>query len=156
MVDQPAVAAVEEVAAVSNAQFNRPSDRYGSDLIRPGLLPGLLGSGACLAGLWASGTDWMIMVLFAVSILSAIMVFFCIQAARVQPAPATRSQPAERDRRPLVIFFGIALAVIVIVYNPISPFVLTASGTGWQLAQVAAGAVMFFAGVLVRTPAPKG
>ncbi|MCX6494244.1 MAG: hypothetical protein NTY82_00500 [Actinobacteria bacterium] len=141
---------------MSNAQFNRPSDRYGSDLIRPGLLPGLLGSGACLAGLWASGTDWMIMVLFAVSILSAIMVFFCIQAARVQPAPATRSQPAERDRRPLVIFFGIALAVIVIVYNPISPFVLTASGTGWQLAQVAAGAVMFFAGVLVRTPAPKG
>lgn len=140
---------------MSNAQFNRPTGRYGSDLIRPGLLPGLLGSGACVSGLWASGTDWMITVLFAVSILSAILAFFCIQAVRVAPAPATRNRPAERDRRPLAAVFAVLLLVIVIVYNPIWPFVITATGTGWQLAQVASGAVIFAAGVLVRTLAPK-
>lgn len=129
-------------AAVSNARSTRPDDRYGSDLIRPGLLPGLLGSAACLAGLWASGTDWMITVLFAVSILGAIVLFFCAQALRVA--------------RALSLTFMVLLAVIVVVYNPIAPLVLTATGTAWQLVQVASGATLFAAGVLVRTPAPKG
>lgn len=151
-----AAVAVAVVAEVSNAQANRPSNRYGSDLIRPGLLPGLLGSAACLGGLWASGTDWMITILYAVSILAAILVFFCVQAVRVIPRTATRNHLADRDFRSLFVVFAVLLAVVAVVYNPIWPFVLTAAGTGWQLAQVASGALMFACGVLVKTPAPKG
>jgi hypothetical protein len=51
--------------------------------------------------------------------------------------------------------FAALLVVIVVVYNPIMPFVLTANGTFWQLAQVATGAVLFAAGVLVKTPSPE-
>ena len=134
---------------------SRPNDRYGSDLIRPGLLPGLLGSAACLAGLWASGTDWMITILYAVSILAAILVFFCVQAMRVSPRPPTRNRVADRDLRAVFVVFAALLTVVVVVYNPILPLVLSATGTGWQLAQVASGALLFASGVLVKTPAPK-
>lgn len=140
------VAGEVEVVAVSNSRSGRPADRYGSDQIRPGLLPGLLGSAAAIAGLWASGTEWMITVLFAVSILSAILFFFCVTAFRAQG----------KSRRPAVaLTFAILLVIIVVVYNPVAPFVLTASGTGWQLVQVATGAILFAAGVVVKTPAPQ-
>ncbi len=130
-------------------------------MIRPGLLPGLLGSAAAIAGLWASGTDWMITVLFAVSILSAILFFFCVQALRAtEPADsrgvARRSAPAPTpQKKSTVVVFAVLLVIIVVVYNPVSPFVLTTTGTLWQLAQVATGAVIFAAGVLVKTPAPE-
>jgi len=50
---------------------------------------------------------------------------------------------------------AVLLVVVVVVYNPIAPLVLTASGTAWQLAQVATGAVLFATGVLVKTSAPE-
>lgn len=150
----PAAAVEEEVAEVSNAQSSRSSDRYGSNQIRPGFLPGLLGSAAAVAGLWANGTEWMITILFAVSILAAIIFFFCLQALRSDDA-GTKNQRARRQARITATVCAVLLVAIVVVYNPIVPFVLTASGTFWQLTQVATGAVLFAAGVLVKTPSSE-
>jgi hypothetical protein len=152
--DSPAVAVAGEVAEVSNSRSQRSSDRYGSNQIRPGFLPGLLGSAAAVAGLWANGTEWMITILFAVSILAAIIFFFCLSALRADDASA-KNQRARSQARATAGVFAALLAVIVVAYNPIMPFVLTANGTLWQLAQVATGAVLFAAGVLVKTPSPE-
>ena len=128
---------------MSNSRSRRPEDRYGSNLIRPGLLPGLLAAAVCIAGLWLNDTEWMIFVLFTVSILGAILGYFCIQALRVDNPGA---------RRATTVSLLVLLTVIVIIYNPVLPFVLSATGTLWQLGQVLSGAVLFVAGVLVRTP----
>ena len=163
--DSPAVAVEEEVAEVSNSQSSRSSDRYGSNQIRPGFLPGLLGSAAAVAGLWANGTEWMITSLFAVSILAAIIFFFCLQALRSDDTGSNHSSGAQRgssqrnsasrQARITATVCAVLLVAIVVVYNPIVPFVLTASGTFWQLTQVATGAVLFAAGVLVKTPSTE-
>ena len=150
--------AEEEVAEVSNSRSQRPNDRYGSDQIRPGFLPGLLGSGAAVAGLWANGTEWMITILFAVSIFAAIIFFFCVSSLRADDAGSKNQRTRDRVRgqsRATASVFAALLVIIVVVYNPVLPFVLTASGTFWQLAQVATGAVLFAAGVLVKTPSSE-
>ena len=148
-----------EVVAVSNSSSRRPANRYGSDRIRPGLLPGLLGAAAAIAGLWANGTEWMITVLFAVSILAAVLLVFCVQAVRSRPSSATaRRSPSpstSSDRKLVPVLCGVLLVIVVIVYNPIAPLVLTATGTAWQVGQVATGALLFATGVLVTTPAPE-
>jgi archaellum biogenesis protein FlaJ (TadC family) len=146
--------AEEEVAEVSNSRSQRPNDRYGSNQIRPGFLPGLLGSAAAVAGLWANGTEWMITILFVVSIFAAIIFFFCIQALRADD-PASKNQRVQGQSRTTASVFAALLVIIVVVYNPVMPLVLTASGTFWQLAQVATGAVLFAAGVLVKTPSSE-
>ena len=156
--DSPAVAVAGEAAEVSNSRSQRSSDRYGSNQIRPGFLPGLLGSAAAVAGLWANGTEWMITILFAVSILAAIIFFFCLSALRADDSGSKNQRtrpPARGQSRATASVFAALLVVIVVVYNPIMPFVLTANGTFWQLAQVATGAVLFAAGVLVKTPSPE-
>lgn len=150
--------AEEEEAEVSNSRSERPNGRYGSNQIRPGFLPGLLGSAAAVAGLWANGTEWMITILFAVSIFAAIIFFFCIQSLRADDAGSKneRGRDAARGQsRATASVFTALLVVIVVVYNPVMPLVLTASGTFWQLAQVATGAVLFAAGVLVKTPSSE-
>ena len=157
--DFPEAAAEEEVVEVSNSSSHRPADRYGSNQIRPGLLPGLLGAAAAIAGLWANGTEWMITVLFAVSIMAAVLVVFCVQSVRSRTAPSA-PQRARRSEEPtqqkfVPVVCAVLLVVVVVVYNPIAPLVLTASGTAWQLAQVATGAVLFATGVLVKTSAPE-
>lgn len=139
---------------MSNSRSQRPGDRYGSNQIRPGFLPGLLGSAAAVAGLWANGTEWMITILFAVSIFSAIIFFFCLSALRADDS-SSNNQPARRTARITASVFAVLLVIIVVVYNPVVPFVLTASGTFWQLTQVATGAVLFAAGVLVKTPSSE-
>ena len=153
-----AAAAAGEAAEVSNSRSQRPSDRYGSNQIRPGFLPGLLGSAAAVAGLWANGTEWMITILFAVSILAAIIFFFCVSALRSDEASSKNQRtrdPARGQARATASVFAALLVVIVVVYNPIFPLVLTANGTFWQLGQVATGAVLFAAGVLVKTPSSE-
>lgn len=152
----------EEVAEVSNSRSERPNNRYGSNQIRPGFLPGLLGSAAAVAGLWANGTEWMITILFAVSIFAAIIFFFCIQSLRADDSGSKNQRTqdsaqgqARGQARTTASLFAALLVIIVVAYNPVVPFVLTASGTFWQLAQVATGAVLFAAGVLVKTPSSE-
>ena len=142
------------MAEVSNSRSQRPNDRYGSNQIRPGFLPGLLGSASAVAGLWANGTEWMITILFAVSIFAAIIFFFCVSSLRADDS-GPKNQRVRGQARATASVFAALLVVIVVVYNPVMPFVLTATGTFWQLAQVATGAVLFAAGVLVKTPSPQ-
>jgi cobalamin synthase len=139
---------------VSNSRSQRPNDRYGNNQIRPGFVPGLLGSAAAVAGLWANGTEWMITILFAVSIFAAIIFFFCVSSLRADDA-GSKNQRVRGQSRVTASVFAALLVIIVVVYNPVVPFVLTASGTFWQLAQVATGAVLFAAGVLVKTPSSE-
>lgn len=111
--------------------------------IRPGILPGILGALATLSGLFLFTTDWFITVQFAVSILAAIMIAFAFQG-----------------RSGKSYAFIPFLALIVIAWNPIVNFTSTIStalgSQGWLLLQVAASIVIFVAGVMIKTVAPKG
>jgi hypothetical protein len=100
----------------------------------------------------------MITILFAVSIFAAIIFFFCIQSLRADDAGSKNQRtrdPVRGQSRATASVFAALLVIIVVVYNPVVPFVLTASGTFWQLTQVATGAVLFAAGVLVKTPSSE-
>ena len=115
------------------------------EYIRPGILPGLLGALAVLSGLFLYSTDWFITIEFAVSILAAIMVAFSLQGRLV---------------RPVVTYVFVPLLVaIVVIWNPIVNFSTTVATAltpqGWMLAEVAAAVVVFLAGVLTKTVAPK-
>ena len=115
------------------------------EFLRPGVLPGLLGSLAIIGGLFLFGSDWFITIQFAVSILAAIVATFAIQGGNVRPVVSWVST--------------ILLAVVVVVWNPIvnlSATVATAlTPQGWMLAEVAAAVVVFTAGVLIKTVAPS-
>jgi Cu/Ag efflux pump CusA len=84
--------------------------------------------------------------------------FFCVASLRADDAGSKNqgTRPSARSQsRVTASVFAALLVIIVVVYNPVVPFVLTASGTFWQLAQVATGAVLFAAGVLVKTPSSE-
>jgi bacteriorhodopsin len=111
------------------------------EYFRPGLLPGILGSLAVLTGLFAFKSEWFITVQFAVSILSAIMIAFALQGRTVRPR--------------VTFIFTPLLAVVVIVWNPIVNLTTNFTGQAWMLSEVAAAIVVFFAGMLIKTVAPK-
>jgi uncharacterized membrane protein YoaK (UPF0700 family) len=111
------------------------------EYFRPGLLPGILGSLAVLAGLFAFKSEWFITVQFAVSILSAIMIAFALQGRTVRPR--------------VTFIFTPLLALVVIVWNPIVNLTTNFTGQAWMPSEVAAAIVVFFAGMLIKTVAPK-
>ena len=93
--------------------------RYPDAVMRPGILPGILGSVAILLGLWLVGTEWEFAVRLAASILAAIVVVFCVQA---------------RQRKYIVP--GILVGIIVVTWNPVCPVARSvqercARGWGW-------------------------
>jgi len=112
--------------------------RYPDDVMRPGILPGILGAVSVLLGLWLVGTEWVFAVRLAASILAAIMVVFCIQA-----------------RRRKFIAQGVLLGVIVVIWNPvidlITPF--TVLGQGWLFIELLAAAIMLWAGSSIKVAA---
>ncbi len=116
----------------------RPND---PQLIRPAVLPGVLGSLATLSGLFLFGTDWFITIQFAVSILAAIVGAFALQSRTTKGY--------------ITVPF---LAAVVVVWNPIvnlSTAVASALGPqGWMLAEIAAAVIIFVSGVLIKTIAP--
>ncbi len=111
--------------------------RYPDAVMRPGILPGILGATGILLGLWLVGTEWVFAVRLAGSILAAIMLVFCIQA-----------------RKTSYIAFGILLAAIVVVWNPVIDLItpLTVLGQGWLFMEIFAAAVMLWAGFLIKVP----
>jgi hypothetical protein len=115
------------------------------EYMRPGILPGLLGALAVLSGLFLYSTDWFITIEFAVSILSAIMVAFSLQGRLVRPV--------------ITYVFVPLLIAIVVIWNPIVNFSTTVATAltpqGWMLTEVAAAVIVFLAGVLTKTIAPK-
>lgn len=107
-------------------------------MIRPGIAPGILGVSAVFIGMVVTGSEWFLTVLFAVSILAAIMCFFSFQAHNAKTA----------------VFIPL-FAIVAIVFNPIVRVSESFSGQPWLLAQVAAAAVFFVGGFMIKTPAPK-
>ena len=108
------------------------------EVFRPGIIPGILGSAAMFIGMATYETDWYITVLFAISILAAVMVVFSYQSLG-------------REK-----FVFIPLFVIITIYwNPI--FRLNegwdSGGQLWLLIQVAAAAVFFLGAFMTKTPA---
>jgi len=108
------------------------------DMIRPGIVPGILGVSAVFIGMVVFGSEWFLTVLFAVSILAAIMCVFAFQAHSAKTA----------------VFIPL-FAIVAVVFNPIVRISDGFSGQPWLLGQVAAAAVFFLGGFLIKTPAPK-
>ena len=119
---------------MSNTRSNRPAQ---AEVIRPGIVPGILGSAAALVGLFIA-IEWFITIQFIVAILAAIMAVFAIQSKGWR-----------------MFVFVPLFVVIVVVYNPIFPLTQGWSGQAWQVGQVATGAVFFLAAFLLKTPLPK-
>jgi hypothetical protein len=114
--------------------------RYPDEVMRPGILPGVLGAVAILLGVWLVGTEWEFAVRLAASILAAILVVFCLQA---------------RHRK--FIANILLLAAIVVIWNPvidlITPF--KALGQGWLFIELLAAAIMLWSGFSVKVAARK-
>jgi hypothetical protein len=115
------------------------------EIIRPGVLPGILGSLSIVAGLFLFGSDWFITIQFAVSILAAIVATFAIQG---------------RNVRPVISWIAtVFLAAVVVVWNPIVNLTAQISAMlgaqGWMLAEIAGAAIVFTAGILIKTIAPS-
>lgn len=106
-------------------------------MIRPGIVPGILGVSAVFIGMVVSGSEWFLTVLFAVSILAAIMCVFAVQA-----------------RSSKTMIFIPLFAIVAIVFNPIVRLSEDFGGQPWLLGQAAAAAVFFLGGFLIKTPAP--
>jgi hypothetical protein len=108
------------------------------EVFRPGIVPGIAGSAAMFIGMATYETDWYITVLFAISILAAVMVVFSYQSL---------------GREKFV--FAPLFVLITIYWNPI--FRLNegwdSGGQLWLLIQVAAAAVFFLGGFMTKTPA---
>lgn len=108
--------------------------------MRPGIVPGLAGTTAMFIGMAVYGNDWYITVLFAISILAAIMTVFSFQAVDFKK-----------------FIFAPLFAAITIYWNPI--FRLNegwdSGAQTWLLIQVAAAAIFFLGGFMLKTPAPK-
>ena len=118
--------------------------RYPDDVMRPGILPGILGATAVLLGLWLFESEWFYAVRLAASILAAIMIVFCIQG-----------------RRPTYYVYAALLAVIVIIWNPVIDVTtglttgLPSLGSAWMFIEIVAAAVLLWAGITIKVPTTK-
>lgn len=108
------------------------------DMIRPGIVPGILGVSAVFVGMAVFGSEWFLTVLFAVSILAAIMCVFAVQARSAKTA----------------VFIPL-FAIVAVVFNPIVRISDNFAGQPWLLGQVAVAAVFFLGGFMIKTAAPK-
>lgn len=108
------------------------------EVFRPGIVPGIAGSTAMFIGMATYESDWYITVLFAISILAAIMAVFSYQSLGNSK-----------------FYFIPAFLIIAVYWNPV--FRLNEgwdSGAQlWLLVQVAAAAVFFLGGFMTKTPA---
>ncbi|MEY4102133.1 MAG: hypothetical protein RIR88_267 [Actinomycetota bacterium] len=106
------------------------------ELIRPGIVPGIAGVIAMFIGMATYESDWYVTVLFVICILAAILTVFAFQSVQL-------------TKWPLMALF----AVIAIYWNPI--FRLNegwnSGGQTWLLIQVAAAAVFFVGGFVMKT-----
>lgn len=122
--------------------MSRTNQRYPEETMRPGIVPGVLGTVAVLVGLWLFDTEWFFAVRVAASILAAILVVMCIQG-----------------RRPVTVVFAVMLAIVVVIWNPVIDLTVVFRGTAsqvWMFVELAAAAVMLWAGIVIRVPLTKG
>lgn len=107
------------------------------EFIRPGIVPGIAGVTAMFIGMATYESDWYITVLFAICILAAILAVFSFQSI-------------DSLKWLFLPLFGI----IAVYWNPV--FRLNegwnSGGQTWLLLQVAAAAVFFLGGLMLKTP----
>jgi hypothetical protein len=104
--------------------------------MRPGILPGLLGIVGMFVGMATYGSEFYLYTLFVVCIMAAILCVF-----------------ANRSAGAVKWVFLLAFAGIAVFWNPVYPLTNGYAGQVWLLVQVAAAAVFFFGGLLIKTPA---
>jgi hypothetical protein len=112
---------------VSRSGDERPA------LIRPAFLPGILGAVVAFVGTGLIGSDFHLVIRFAISILALIIAVY-----------------AGQGRRWLWI---LPLAVIAAIWNPVVP--VDFSGQPWILAHIAAAAVFLIVGFFLKVPSPN-
>ncbi|GAB2526480.1 DUF6804 family protein [Paramicrobacterium agarici] len=111
---------------------NRPRVSGHSQMIRPSLLPAVLGAMALLAGLALITTDLFLYVRFAASILSLIMIVMTIQTKKW--------------------YWGLPLLAIAVMWNPAWPVQLPPQG--WELASLLGSGLFITVGMLFRVREP--
>lgn len=102
--------------------------REDRELIRPGLLPAVIGAASALIGIGLLGSDQYLIIRFLLSILALIIAVFAWQG---------------RKRLWLV-----PLAAIAVLWNPVIPFEF--AGAGWMAAHVAAAGTFLAVGMFLR------
>lgn len=106
------------------------TNRYGPDVQRNALAPGILLAIALVVGTLLLGSDWYETLRFVIAVLAAIVAWFAFQAKHWWWIPA---------------FLAIAVA-----WNPVVPF--DVAGQAWALAHLAAALVALVAAVLITAP----
>lgn len=97
---------------------------------RPALAPAILAAIALMAGVAFLDSSWFIVVHFVVTILTAVIAWFAIQARKW--------------------WWLLALVPIIVLWNPVLPLGLT--GPGWFSAQLIAPIFLVAAGVMITVP----
>ncbi len=105
-------------------------DRYGSNVQRNALAPGILLAIALVVGTLLLGGEWYDTLRFVIAVLALIIGWFAVQAKHWWWVPV--------------------FAAIAIAWNPVAPFEI--SGQLWLLAHVAAAIVALVAAVLIKAP----
>ena len=100
---------------------------------RTALAPGILGAVVLLAGAALVGTAAFVWVLFAVSILAAIIAVYAVQAGQW--------------------WWLLGLVPVVVAWNPVVP--IPFEGDGWRAMQFVAALLFTSAGALIRIPNPE-
>ena len=99
-------------------------------LIRPAFLPGILGAVVAFVGTGLIGSDFSLVIRFAISILAMIMAVYAAQG-----------------RRWLWI---LPLAALAVIWNPVFP--VDFSGPPWVVAHIAAAGVFLLVGFFLTVP----
>ena len=100
---------------------------------RPALAPAIIAAIVLMAGVAFLDSTWFIVVHFVVTILTAVIAWFAIQAG--------------------TWWWLLALVPIIVLWNPVLPLGL--SGPGWFSAQLIAPIFLVAAGVMIRVPTPE-
>lgn len=99
---------------------------------RPALAPAIIAGIALMAGAALIGSEWFIIVRFAVAILVAVMGVFAVQAKAYA--------------------WLLVIVPVVIAWNPVFP--ITMGGIGWAIAHLAVPVALVVAGYFIRVPVP--
>lgn len=96
---------------------------------RNALAPSILAAAVLFSGPFLLSV-WPVVLLYAVSILALIVLWFAVQARQWWWIPV--------------------MAAIAVLWNPVFPFPF--SGPGWLIAQPIAAVVFLVAGVMIKSP----
>ena len=100
------------------------------EFTRPALAPAILAAIVLMAGVAFLDNSWFIVVHFVVTILTAVIAWFAIQAQKW--------------------WWLLALVPIIVLWNPVFPLGL--SGPCWFSAQLIAPIFLVAAGVMITVP----